>query len=234
VSWQVASVVAVQEESDTARTISLSIAGWSGHLAGQHVDVRLTAEDGYTAVRSYSIASPAVGSADELSITVEESAEGEVSPFLVRELKVGDQLEIRGPVGGWFVWRPDQAGPTQLVAGGSGIVPVMSMLRTHRLVLHGSKMRLLYSTRSPDSVIYRAELGGSQVLYTRAAPSGSSRPARRLDATDVSEHAIPPADEPTCYICGPTGFVESASRLFLGIGYRAGSIRTERFGGGGR
>lgn len=232
-SWQEAGVVALRDESPTARTISLSVPGWSGHHAGQHVDVRLTAEDGYSAVRSYSIASAAGGDGDRLEITVEQLIDGEVSPFLARDVKIGDQLEVRGPIGGWFVWRPEQAGPVQLVAGGSGIVPLMSMLRTHRLALHLSKLRLIYSTRSPDSLIYREELGGAEVLFTRTVPPHWSRPAHRLDAADVAEFAIPASERPTCYICGPTAFVEAAAQQFLGAGYHASDIRTERFGGGG-
>jgi ferredoxin-NADP reductase len=233
VSWRVATVVALRDETRTARTISLHVEGWLGHLAGQHVDVRLTAEDGYAAVRSYSIASAAGAAGERIDITVEELDDGEVSPFLTRDLAVGDQLEVRGPIGGWFVWRYEQTEPVQLVAGGSGIVPVIAMLRTHRRNENATDMRLLYSTRTPQTVIYRDDLDGADVLYTRSAPADTVRPAHRLDTADVLTYALPAAESPTCYICGPTGFVEAAAHLFLSAGHPARLIRTERFGGGG-
>ena len=232
-SWRVATVVEVRDETRTARTILLHVEGWPGHLAGQHVDVRLTAEDGYAAVRSYSIASAAGAAGERIDITVEELDDGEVSPFLTRDLAVGDQLEVRGPIGGWFVWRHEQTEPVQLVAGGSGIVPVMAMLRTHRRNENATDMRLLYSTRTPQTVIYRDDLDGADVLYTRSAPADTVRPAHRLDTADVLTYALPAAESPTCYICGPTGFVEAAADLFLSAGHPARLIRTERFGGGG-
>ena len=232
-SWRVATVVEVRDETRTARTILLHVEGWPGHLAGQHVDVRLTAEDGYAAVRSYSIASAAGAAGERIDITVEELYDGEVSPFLTRDLAVGDQLEVRGPIGGWFVWRHEQTEPVQLVAGGSGIVPVMAMLRTHRRNENATDMRLLYSTRTPQTVIYRDDLDGADVLYTRSAPADTVRPAHRLDTADVLTYALPAAESPTCYICGPTGFVEAAADLFLSAGHPARLIRTERFGGGG-
>ena len=232
-SWRVATVVEVRDETRTARTILLHVEGWPGHLAGQHVDVRLTAEDGYAAVRSYSIASAAGAAGERIDITVEELYDGEVSPFLTRDLAVGDQLEVRGPIGGWFVWRHEQTEPVQLVAGGSGIVPVMAMLRTHRRNENATDMRLLYSTRTPQTVIYRDDLDGADVVYTRSAPADTVRPAHRLDTADVLTYALPAAESPTCYICGPTGFVEAAADLFLSAGHPARLIRTERFGGGG-
>jgi ferredoxin-NADP reductase len=233
VSCRVATVVALRDETRTARTISLHVEGWPGHLAGQHVDVRLTAEDGYAAVRSYSIASAAGAAGGRIDITVEELHDGEVSPFLTRDLAVGDQLEVRGPIGGWFVWRHEQTEPVQLVAGGSGIVPVMAMLRTHRRNGSATDMRLLYSTRTPQTVIYRDDLDGADLLYTRIGPADTVRPAHRLDTADVLTYALPAGESPTCYICGPTGFVEAAAELFLGAGHPARLIRTERFGGGG-
>ena len=232
-SWRVATVVALRDETRTARTISLDVEGWPGHLAGQHVDVRLTAEDGYAAVRSYSIASAAGAAGERMDITVEELDDGEVSPFLARDLAVADQLEVRGPIGGWFVWRHEQTEPIQLVAGGSGIVPVMAMLRTHRRNGNATDMRLVYSTRTPQTVIYRDDLDGADVLYTRTAPADTVRPAHRLDTADVLTYALHAAESPTCYICGPTGFVEAAAELFLSAGHPARLIRTERFGGGG-
>ena len=156
-----------------------------------------------------------------------------MSPFLTRDLAVGDQLEVRGPIGGWFVWRHEQTEPVQLVAGGSGIVPVMAMLRTHRRNGNATDMRLVYSTRTPQTVIYRDDLDGADVLYTRTAPADTVRPAHRLDTADVLTYALPAGESPTCYICGPTGFVEAAAELFLGVGHSARLIRTERFGGGG-
>jgi ferredoxin-NADP reductase len=233
VSWRVATVLALRDETRTARTISLHVEGWPGHLAGQHVDVRLTAEDGYTAVRSYSVASAAGAAGERMDITVEELDDGEVSPFLTRDLAVADQLEVRGPIGGWFVWRHEQTEPVQLVAGGSGIVPVMAMLRTHRRNGNATDMRLVYSTRTPQTVIYRDDLDGADVLYTRTAPADTVRPAHRLDTADVLTYALQAAESPTCYICGPTGFVEAAAELFLSAGHPARLIRTERFGGGG-
>ena len=232
-SWRVATVVALRDETRTARTISLHVEGWPGHLAGQHVDVRLTAEDGYAAVRSYSIASAAGAAGGRMDITVEELDDGEVSPFLARDLAVADQLEVRGPIGGWFVWRHEQTEPIQLVAGGSGIVPVMAMLRTHRRNGNATDMRLVYSTRTPQTVIYRDDLDGADVLYTRTAPADTVRPAHRLDTADVLTYALQAAESPTCYICGPTGFVEAAAESFLSAGHPARLIRTERFGGGG-
>jgi ferredoxin-NADP reductase len=234
VSWRVATVAALQDETRTARTISLRVEDWPGHLAGQHVDVRLTADDGYAAVRSYSIASAAGRRDDDrIDITVEELEDGEVSPFLTSDLAVGDQVEVRGPIGGWFVWRNEQTEPVQLVAGGSGIVPVIAMLRTHRHHENGADMRLLYSTRTPQTVIYRDELDVADVLYTRSVPANTVRPAHRLDTADVLTYALPAGDSPTCYICGPTGFVEAAADLFVSAGHPARLIRTERFGGSG-
>lgn len=232
-SWRLGVVAMVRDESATARTISLQVAGFPEHLAGQHIDVRLTAEDGYSAVRSYSVASPA-GTGDRLiEITVEQVVDGEVSSYLAGEVRPGDQLEVRGPVGGWFVWRPTQTEPVQLVAGGSGIVPLMSMLRTHAEVRSDPPMRLLYSTRSPASLIYRGEIAGVDVVYTRGVPDGWPAAPHRVGAADLAAATIAPELAPTCYICGPTAFVETAAELFLAAGHPAARIRTERFGGGG-
>ena len=213
--------------------------GWPGHDAGQHVDVRLTAQDGYTAVRSYSLASPADG--DQVDITVEELDGGEVSPYLVREARPGDFLEIRGPLGGWFVWRTRQSEPVQLIAGGSGLVPLMAMARTRADAACTTEMRLLYSVRSPDAVLYESDLArlaadsalDLTTVYSRNAPPGWPYPTGRIDAALVSRVAVPPDAGPTCYICGPTGFVEMVAGLLVDVGHDPARIRTERFGGTG-
>lgn len=238
-TWQVATVAAVRDETPTARTLVLDVPDWPGHLAGQHVDVRLTAPDGYRATRSYSIASGADG--DRVELTVEAFPEGEVSPYLAGVLAAGDPLEIRGPVGGWFVWRPEQPGPVQLVGGGSGVVPLMAMVRAHAAAGAGGPVRMLYSVRRPEAVIYAAELaarsaGGELALtlaYTREAPAGWSRPPGRVDAALVTGVCWPPSASPTTYVCGPTPFVETVADLLVGAGHEPASIRTERFGPGG-
>jgi ferredoxin-NADP reductase len=236
-AWYVATVVEGRQETDTARTLVLSVPSWPGHDAGQHADVRLRAADGYTAVRSYSIANAAQNELVEL--TVEELADGEVSPYLVRRIAPGDPLEIRGPVGGWFVWRPALIEAVQLVAGGSGIVPLMAMIRTRSAAGLGSPFRLIYSVRAPESVIYAAELRrraaedqGLKIAYayTRATPAGWSKPPGRINAAFLSEAALSAAQNPACYICGPTGFVESVAALLEQAGYDPRRIKTERFG----
>jgi ferredoxin-NADP reductase len=246
VTWRVGTVMAVRDETTTARTLVLDVPGWPGHDAGQHVDVRLTAPDGYSATRSYSIASASEGAAVEL--TVERFPDGEVSPYLAREVSVGAQLELRGPLGGWFVWRPEQEEPVQLVAGGSGLVPLMAMLRTRQRSGSRTAMRLLYSVRDPSAVLYAAELArladgaddaagpGVTFAWTRSAPSDRDRPPGRVDAALLAAAAWPAEVRPTCYVCGPTGFVERVADLLVAAGHDAGRIRTERFGptGGGR
>ena len=236
-SWRVATVIALRDETPTARSLVLRIPQWPGHDAGQHVDVRLTAPDGYRAVRSYSIAS--VPADDQVELTVEQAPDGEVSPYLVRVVAVGDQIEVRGPVGGWFVWRASQPEPVQLVAGGSGVVPLMAMVRRHALAASSTPVRLLYSARGPQSVIYRDELdrlaGRVDITYayTRVVPPSWPRPAGRVDADLLTAAAFPPAREPTCYVCGPTGFVETVADLFVQGGHDPARIRTERFGPSG-
>ncbi|MFI5733223.1 ferredoxin reductase [Kribbella sp. NPDC051587] len=232
-SWQVATVVEVRRETATASTIVLDVPDWPGHLAGQHLDVRLTAEDGYRASRSYSIASAWAGSTIEL--TVEQVPDGEVSPYLVEVLKPGDPLELRGPVGGWFVWKPEQEGPVQLIGGGSGVVPLRAMLQAH--TASTTPVRLLYSVRRPTSVIYvddLRELAASDnvhvsLVYTREAPPGETR-VGRIDADVIDRLAFTPADEPTTYVCGPTPFVETVADLLVAAGHDPARIRTERFG----
>ena len=213
---------------------------WPGHLAGQHVDVRLTAGDGYQAQRSYSIASAPEDM--RLTITVERLEDGEVSPYLVGEVRVGDKIELRGPIGGYFVWRADEQRPLLLVAGGSGVVPLMAMLR-HRFAT-GSHVptRLLYSSRSVDDIIYRDELerlassgDGFTVAHalTRTQPSGWKGYARRIDREMLRDVAWPKEQTPVAYICGPTSFVEAAANLLVESGYDASWIKTERFGATG-
>jgi len=239
--WRIGAVVALHDETATARTITLEVSDWPGHVAGQHVDVRLTAPDGYSAVRSYSIAS-ASNSDGRVELTVERLANGEVSPYLTQELALGDHLELRGPIGGWFVWRTQQTEPIQLIAGGSGIVPLMAMIRSRVATAGSAPFRLLYSVREPGAVFYRDEL---QVLsdrshsvsityaYTRAAPKDWPRPPSRIDATVIATGTWPSNLGPTSYVCGPTSFVENATDLLIAAGNGRENIRTERFGATG-
>lgn len=226
-----------RKETASAYTLVLDVPQWPGHDAGQHLDVRLTAPDGYSASRSYSIASAANGTRVEL--TVEELADGEVSPYLAEAITVGDPLEVRGPIGGWFVWRPSQTEPTQLIAGGSGVVPLMAMIRTRAEAGNRAPFRLLYSVRSPQSTIYddelqmRAQDGSGLAVafaYTRMIPDGWPRAPRRIDAEILMETTIPPEQKPSCYVCGPTPFVEAAANLLIAAGHDADRIKTERFG----
>jgi ferredoxin-NADP reductase len=210
------------------------VPGWPGHQAGQHVDVKLTAEDGYSAQRSYSIASAPDGT--RLELTVQRIADGEVSPYLTEVFEPGDPLELRGPIGGWFVWPPGSAAPLLLVAGGSGIVPLMSMIRSHAINNSEVPVRLIYSVRSPADALYAPELSERTVasplqvnyLYTRAAPAGM--PTGRINAEIVNAMAWPPSDNPAIFICGPTGFVEAAAGLLVAVGHDPAAIKTERFG----
>jgi ferredoxin-NADP reductase len=236
--WRVGTVVALHDETATARTITLEVPDWPGHVAGQHVDVRLTAPDGYSAVRSYSIAS-APNAERRVEITVERLPNGEVSPYLTQEIAVGDRLELRGPIGGWFVWRSEQTEPIQLVAGGSGIVPLMAMIRSRALGGSIAPFRLLYSARKPEAVFYREELQtqsdqdhslGLTYAYTRVAPKDWPRPVGRIDAALIASASWSSTLGPTCYVCGPTSFVENASRLLIASGNDPEKIRTERFG----
>ena len=236
--WRVGTVVALRDETPMARTLTLEVRDWPGHLAGQHVDVRLTAPDRYSAVRSYSIAS-APEFEGRLQITVERLPDGEVSPYLTQQVAVTDRLEVRGPIGGWFVWRSQHTGPVQLVAGGSGIVPLMAMIRSRASVGSTAPFRLLYSVREPEAVFYREELRALSELdspvvvtyaYTRAAPQQWPRPPGRIDAAQIAHSTWPPNLAPTCYICGPTSFVESVADLLVASGNDRDRIRTERFG----
>ncbi|WP_112239025.1 ferredoxin reductase [Kribbella monticola] len=234
-TWQVGTVTEIREETATARTLVVDVPDWPGHLAGQHLDVRLTAPDGYRASRSYSLASAWTG--ETIELTVEEVPDGEVSPYLVEVLKVGDPLEVRGPVGGWFVWRPEQTGPIQLIAGGSGVVPLMAILRAHAAAGSTTPAKLLYSVRRPTSVIYLSdlkEIAASEDVevtfaYTREAPPGEPR-VGRVDAGLLDAITFGPKDEPTTYVCGPTPFVEAVADLLVGAGHDPARVKTERFG----
>jgi ferredoxin-NADP reductase len=236
-TWQVATAGSVKDETASVRTIELDVPDWAGHQAGQHLDVRLTAEDGYVAERSYSIAS---APGEPVAITVERLEDGEVSPYLTEDLRVGDEIEIRGPIGGYFVWPwHDAASPLLLVAGGSGVVPFRSILR-HRAQIHSAvPARLLYSARSLPDVIYRAELDaqrdGVEVIYTltRQQPPGWTGHSGRVMESLLREIAWPPAQQPLAFVCGPTAFVETVATALVGVGYPADQIKTERYGGVG-
>ena len=239
-TWRVGTVVGVRDETAVARTLVFQIPGWLGHAAGQHLDVRLTAPDGYSTQRSYSIASAVDGELVEL--TVERLPDGEVSPYLSEVLSIGDQIELRGPIGGWFVWDPDDDSPALLVAGGSGVVPLMAMVRTRALVGSRVPFRLLYSVRSPAAVLYGAELeslrAGDPSLsveyaFTRTTPAGSARPAARIDAAFLASYGFAASLAPTVFVCGPTGFVETVANLLVAAGHDAQRVKTERFGPSG-
>jgi ferredoxin-NADP reductase len=239
-SWRAAQLVAVRGESASARTLVLDVPGWPGHLPGQHVDLRLTAEDGYSTQRSYSIASAPAGA--RLELTVERLENGEVSPYLADELHPGDPLELRGPIGGWFVWHPEGLDPVLLLGGGSGVVPLMAIVRTRIATASTTPMRLVYSTRTPDTVLYGDQLRRLaerdpalrvDLVYTRRAPAGWDGPVGRLDAARLATLAWPPADRPACFVCGPTGFAEAVANLLVDQGYAPERIKTERFGPSG-
>jgi ferredoxin-NADP reductase len=236
-SWRVASVAGIVDETPTARTLRFEVPGWPGHVAGQHVDVRLTAADGYSTQRSYSVAS--APAPEWLELTVQRVPDGEVSPYLVDIARPGDEVEVRGPVGGYFTWQPSDHRPVLLLAGGSGIVPLMSMVRARAAAGSRVPFRLLYSTRGPSDAIYQAELArrvredrGLDVtyVYTRGVPAGWRRPPGRLDAALLAEMGWPAEFEPAVFACGPTGFVESVANLLVDQGHPASAIKTERFG----
>ncbi|WP_067696871.1 ferredoxin reductase [Nocardia jejuensis] len=290
--WQPAELVAARFETPSARTLTLRVPAWPGHLPGQHMDVRLTAPDGYHAERSYSLAAPADG--DLIELTVQRVPDGEVSGYLVDGLPIGASIEVRGPVGGWFVWRPDRGGPAVLIAGGSGIVPLVAMLRARRKSAAPNPFRVIYSLRDPEDLYYREELTASPgsassaigtesarligsaapadraavdsailvgessrgttpgsggpvhlaesgpdgidvfLAYTRSAPPGFERPAQRLTAEEIAQWSLPPGSEVTCYVCGPTPFVEFAAAALVSAGHDPAMIRTERFGPTGK
>ena len=245
VAWRYATVADIVSETPRARTLVLDVPGWPGHRAGQHVDVRLTAEDGYQAQRSYSIASAPEDA--RLVLTIERLEEGEVSPYLTDELRAGDRLELRGPIGGHFVWEAATGGPLLLVGGGSGIVPLMAMLR-HRAAALGTAgddarrrvpARLLYSSRRWDEVIYRDELTrlvehdpSLEVSFslTREQPQGWAGFRRRIDRMMLAEVAWPPAERPHVFVCGPTPLVEAVAGALVALGHDPARVKTERFG----
>lgn len=241
VIWRTGKVIALQDETETARTIALAVRDWPGHVAGQHIDVRLTAPDGYSAVRSYSIAS-APSTDGRIEITVERLQNGEVSPYLTQDLAIGDELEFRGPIGGWFIWRNEQTEPIQLIGGGSGIVPLMAMIRSRLSAGNEARFRLLYSVREPAAIFYKHELrsfsdrNDSVILsyaFTRIAPKDWPRPPGRIDAAVIGENIWPSQIAATYYVCGPTSFVEHVTGLLIAARVDRGRIRTERFGSTG-
>jgi ferredoxin-NADP reductase len=245
IAWRTATVVDVIPETPDARTLVLDVPAWPGHRAGQHVDVRLTADDGYQTERSYSIASPP--EAAHVALTIERLEDGEVSPYLFDELRAGDKLELRGPIGGYFVWDIAVGGPLLLVGGGSGIVPLMSMIR-HRAVALAkadtlarqmSQTRLLYSSRRWDDVIYRAELerlaSADETLdvkftITREPPPDWTGYSRRIDREMLEEVAWPASEKPRAFVCGPTPLVEAVSASLVALGHSPALVKTERFG----
>jgi ferredoxin-NADP reductase len=237
-NWQAAEVVDTAVETPRVKTIAFDVPGWPGHRAGQHVDIRLTADDGYVAERSYSIGS--APSAARVELTVERLDDGEVSPYLTDELRPGDTIELRGPIGGYFVWEPSQGGPLFLVAGGSGVVPLMAMIRVRAAARSDVATRLLCSSRTWDDVIYRDELERLQddsfsVVHTltRSQPPGWTGYARRVDADMLKEVTPGPAERPHVYVCGPTPFVEAVAGTLVQLGHEPEMIKTERFGATG-
>jgi ferredoxin-NADP reductase len=236
-SWRLAEVAETIVETPRAKTLILDVPGWEGHLPGQHVDVRLTAEDGYQAQRSYSIASSPAG--ERIELTVETLADGEVSPYLTEELRPGDKLELRGPIGGYFTWDASHGDPLLLVAGGSGVVPLMSMIRFRVAVGSTIPTRLLYSSRSLDDIFYQEELDirsandpSLEIIHTltRSQPEGWSGLHRRIDAGMLEQIAWKPEDAPRIYVCGPTRLVESVATALVGLGHDPARVKTERFG----
>jgi ferredoxin-NADP reductase len=229
--WRAATVREIRAETPRAKTLVLDVPDWPGHAAGQHVDIRLTAEDGYQAQRSYSIASsPHVS---DLELTVERIDDGEVSPYLTDEARPGDQFELRGPIGGYFVWRPGREEPLLLVAGGSGLVPLMSMLRHRRDAGDEVDARVLLSARTLEDVFYRDELDGLapvRITLTREAPADWEGWTRRIDRDMLAAVGPGPESRPRAYVCGPTPFVEEAARLLVELGHEPRRVHTERFG----
>ena len=235
--WRIGEVVESRPETSRTRSLSLDVPSWEGHRVGQHVDVRLTAEDGYQAQRSYSISSaPEEG---RLEITVERLDDGEVSPYLTDELRVGDRLELRSPIGGWFTWVASEGGPLLLVAGGSGIAPLRAMIRHRAAAKSDASCRLLYSSRSREETIYAEELerlaagdGELEVIHTltRSQPSGWTGYSRRIDREMLEEVAPPPQERPRVFVCGPTPLVETVATALVELGHDPARVKTERFG----
>lgn len=236
--WRVATVVAAKPETARAKAILLDVPDWPGHRAGQHLDLRLTAGDGYQAQRSYSISSAPDGKL-RLEITVERVDGGEVSPFLLDELREGDQIELRGPIGGYFTWMPGDGGPLFLVGGGSGVAPLMAIVRTRTYSRDRTPVRLLYSARTVNELLYSAELDalaeagdGFELVYTltRGAPEGWTGEQRRIDREMLAARGFPPEDRPRVFVCGPTSFVEAGADALVALGHDSERIKTERFG----
>ena len=236
-TWTIAEVVELIDENPTMRSIVFAVPGWEGHLAGQHIDIRLTAEDGYQAQRSYSIADPVDG--EMVTITVELIEDGEVSPYLMQELVIGDRVEIRGPIGGYFVWDPSVGDPVQLIGGGSGVVPLMSILRTRFVAGSDAQMRYLSSARTQEHLLHVNELdelrrrdSGISVVHTltRSHPDDWSGPTRRVDRAMLEEFGWPASQRPLSFVCGPTGFVETVASTLVDLGHDPERIKTERFG----
>jgi ferredoxin-NADP reductase len=236
-TWTIAEVVDRVTETPRVHSLTFDVPGWAGHLPGQHIDVRLTAEDGYRAQRSYSIATPENG--NRVTITVERLEDGEVSTYLTDVLEVGDQIELRGPIGGYFVWEPERGGPLGLIGGGSGVAPLMAMLRARVAAQSEVPVRMLCSWRTAEDVIFADELAGIARnedgvsithTLTRSAPEGWSGRSGRFDREAISELAWPSELEPLTYVCGPTGFVEAVASVLVELGHEPGRILTERFG----
>jgi ferredoxin-NADP reductase len=235
-TWQQGRVVEKIDDTPRCRSLVLELPDWRGHLAGQHVDVRLTAEDGYQAQRSYSIASAPED--DQLMLTIERLEDGEVSPYLDDELRAGDELELRGPIGGYFVWEQARGGPLLLVAGGSGVVPFRAMLRHWAATGHRTPVRLIYSSRSLRDVIYHDELirlrsdegADVRLALTREWPDGWDGHQGRVDRQLLEQAAWPPDERPLVYVCGPSAFVETVASTLVDLGHDPSRVRTERFG----
>jgi len=234
-AWQIGEVVETSPETPRTKSLFVEVPGWEGHRAGQHADVRLTAEDGYQAQRSYSIASAPENGRVEL--LVERLDDGEVSPYLTDELRVGDGLELRGPIGGWFAWEAGEGGPLLLVAGGSGIAPLMAMVRHREAAGSDALVRLLFSSRSYEEIIFREELerlaGGAMEVFhtlTRSQPEGWRGYDRRIDEEMLGEVSFPPEEGPLAFVCGPTPLVETVATELVGLGHDPARVKTERFG----
>jgi ferredoxin-NADP reductase len=236
-AWRIGEVVETSPETPRTKSLFLEIPDWDGHRAGQHVDVRLTAEDGYQAQRSYSIASAPENGRVELLI--ERLDDGEVSPYLTEELRAGDGLELRGPIGGWFAWDAREGGPLLLVAGGSGIAPLMAIIRHRQAAGNEVPVRLLFSSRSYEEVIFREELeslaAGDETLeishtLTRSAPPGWQGYDRRIDKEMLGQVAFSPDERPLAFVCGPTPLVEAVATTLVGLGHEPARVKTERFG----
>lgn len=234
-SWLRATIIAAEPLTDRSRSLRLEVPGWAGSLPGQHVDVRLTAPDGYQAARSYSLATS--GAADHIELGIDRLPDGEVSPYLVDVAEVGDTVEVRGPLGGWFVLRPGNQGPVQMIAGGSGVVPFIAMIRARAMTPKDTPFQLLYSVRAPSAAMYRPYLeeppAGTAVdwIYTRTAAPGTTRPPGRLTGRDLESHVIPAEQQPLIFVCGSTGFAEHASQLLIDQGHPPSMIKVERYGG---